>query len=310
MSVVGWLDPSLSSFNKGDSVISDAVERELVECFPESEIVRLPTQVLPNLRQRRLLRSADCFIVGGTNILNGNVPWYLQWKLAPRVVRRISGRTTLLGVGWWQYQNQTNGVSARLWRTLLRGKRHSVRDSYTVQKLETLGIDAVNTACPTMWRLPGQVNRGPRRSKVLSTVTDYHAVPKRDRRMLLWLRQNYDEVTVWCQGRGDHEYVRSLGVPVELLRGPLAAYDRRLRSQEYDYFGTRLHAGIRALEADARAHILLVDNRAAEIAADTGLPVVREDCDWATSFELRGTRLALPLSRIQEFRDQLRESAV
>lgn len=39
-----------------------------------------------------------------------------------------------------------------------------------------------------------------------------------------------------------------------------------------DYIGTRLHGGIHALNHGVRAIVIEVDNRAAEIARDTGLP--------------------------------------
>jgi len=41
---------------------------------------------------------------------------------------------------------------------------------------------------------------------------------------------------------------------------------------DLDYVGTRLHGGIRCLIAGKRSLILEVDNRAAEIAKETGLP--------------------------------------
>ena len=44
-----------------------------------------------------------------------------------------------------------------------------------------------------------------------------------------------------------------------------------------DYVGTRLHAGIHALNHGIRSIIVEVDNRSAEIAKDTNLPVIKRD---------------------------------
>jgi polysaccharide pyruvyl transferase WcaK-like protein len=57
--------------------------------------------------------------------------------------------------------------------------------------------------------------------------------------------------------------------------GPtLAAYDAVLQAGPVDFVGNRLHGGIRALQKGRRALILSLDNRAAEIARDTCLPVI------------------------------------
>ena len=63
--------------------------------------------------------------------------------------------------------------------------------------------------------------------------------------------------------------------PDLVLLGPtLAAYDAALAAGDVDFVGNRLHGGIRALQHTRRALILSVDNRATEIARDTGLPVM------------------------------------
>jgi hypothetical protein len=52
--------------------------------------------------------------------------------------------------------------------------------------------------------------------------------------------------------------------------------DPNARSLRYDvdFVGARLHGGIRALQRGRRTLTIALDNRAREIAGDTGMPVV------------------------------------
>jgi polysaccharide pyruvyl transferase WcaK-like protein len=76
---------------------------------------------------------------------------------------------------------------------------------------------------------------------------------------------------------------------------------------QFDYVGTRLHAGVLCLEHRVRTLIVSIDNRAREIAADTGLPcVARTDraglMHWIDGNEK--TNLRLPKDEISTWRRQ------
>ena len=76
---------------------------------------------------------------------------------------------------------------------------------------------------------------------------------------------------------------------------------------DIDYLGTRLHAGIRALQNKKRTLILAVDNRAIEISKDTNLPVVpRNDWESITSWIESDytTQIILPWSNIDKWKSQ------
>ncbi|WP_404443819.1 polysaccharide pyruvyl transferase family protein [Microbacterium marinum] len=272
---LGWLNPSVHSKNLGDKIIEDAVSRELRDIAPpHAEIVELPTQRFLTAKERRLAEECDGFIVGGTNLLNGNIPRYIQWKLDPLSARIYAGKTMLMGVGWWQYQ-PLNKFSNWVWRKVLHGQHHSARDSYTDRRLrEEIGLRVVNTGCPTMWQLPDSIEFHSKPTTVITTITDYHRNRERDLLQLTTLRERYETVRLWPQGAGDAEYVSSLGVDVEVIDPTLEAFDQEIASGDADYFGTRLHAGVRALQHGARSTIVAIDNRAEEISSDTGLPIV------------------------------------
>lgn len=271
---IGWLNPSIGSKNLGDQIIEAAVAREVADLLPtHAAIEQLPTQRFLGLAERRRAAHCDAFLVGGTNLVNGNIPRYLQWRIDPHSARIYSGRTSLLGVGWWQYQD-LNALSSRIWQYVLKNQVHSVRDQYTANRFSAMGLRAINTGCPTMWRLPAETTHETDRRRVVATITDYHRDPRRDKRMLDALAGNYDEVLVWLQGSKDRAYLAELGARVQFVAPSLAAFDEVLNAGDIDYFGTRLHAGVRALQFGVRATVVAIDNRAREISKDTGLPIV------------------------------------
>lgn len=58
----------------------------------------------------------------------------------------------------------------------------------------------------------------------------------------------------------------------------MKGFDTVLANEDIDFVGTRLHGGIRALQKKKRSLIIAVDNRAIELGADTGLPVIDRSC--------------------------------
>ncbi|MEW1931899.1 polysaccharide pyruvyl transferase family protein [Rhodococcus sp. NPDC079359] len=306
---VGLLDPSLDSDNMGDSIIQDSVRAELNKMFPAVHIVRLPTQRFMTRSERAVARSCDLFIVGGTNILNGNLPFYMQWKLDPELLSILAGKTIPMGVGWWKYQKNTNKLSARVWQTLFLNEFISVRDGYTERKLASIGISSINTACPTMWALPEVVNVSARvKSSVVVTLTDYKRHVEADLALFKSLRQVYDKIYVWPQGEKDQTYIEKLRLDVTLGERDVRWFNQKLAHGEADYVGTRLHAGVRAHQLGAHSLIVAIDNRATEIASDTGLPVIPRD-DWANLEEKisvrNPARLSLPHGEIKAWKTKL-----
>ena len=62
---------------------------------------------------------------------------------------------------------------------------------------------------------------------------------------------------------------------IQILSQSLEGYDNLLKSkEELDYIGTRLHAGIRALQFKRKSIIVGIDNRSNEISKDINLPII------------------------------------
>lgn len=321
MTCIGLIDPALythdgnTSPNIGDQVISRAVQRELRAIFGDAtRFEALPSHQYPTSAALDRLQKADHVFVGGSNLLYFRWWRRASWKLGPLGLARYR-QLVLMGVGWGAYDIPPNTYGRWVCRTILAQNRlHSVRDAYT-RRMASEGLrvpQVVNTACPTMWCLTDErLSRIPadRGDECLFSLTDYARDALRDGELIRTLSAHYgNRLLFWPQGNGDLDHVRSLGYTGRVLERSFDALLALLSSgTRFDYVGTRLHAGILCLEHGIRSLILSVDNRAREIAADTGLPVLeRGDFDGLKQWieQPAPTRLRLPWADIDRWRGQ------
>lgn len=314
MKIISVLDTAITSYNLGNQIIMESVHDVIEELFPEDFLYSLPWEGAVSKTAHRYMRSSDYVFFGGTNSLSSNILKYKQMGFRARDLLRF-GNLTLFGMGWWQYQNRPDLYTRIFIRRLLSGKNiHSVRDEYTRQKLQDIGIrSVVNTCCPTTWKLTADhcakipVNKA---ESVVVTLTDYNKNRKSDEKLLASLINCYKYVFYWVQGAGDCAYIQSFDEfkgRIRLIAPKLKKYDEILSSTDCDYIGTRLHAGIRAIQKGRRALILAVDNRAVEIARDINLKVKhRSDIAGVVEF-LSGeheTELRVPFGEINRWKAQ------
>ena len=162
-----------------------------------------------------------------------------------------------------------------LYRKTLKDNIQSVRDSYTHEKLKECGVkNIINTSCPTTWELPSDFKKNS--NSVILTLTDYNKSFIHDKYLIEILIKKYKKCFFWPQGIGDLNYLKELGYckNFEILERNLSSYDDCLNTFSADMVGTRLHAGIRALQKGNKTLILSVDNRATEIKKDINIPVI------------------------------------
>ena len=260
-------------YNLGDIIIKQAIAANIQE-FGEVNwiaIDQLSSGALP---------PGSLLILAGANILANN-PFFNTSVWRPPLSEYLRKHYVLLfGIGWWQYQDKVNALSQAFYRrALVQDMLHSVRDGYTARMLASCGVQNVlNTGCPTMWKLNDEYHFGESKpGAVVFTLTDYYRDREHDQELVRMLLDEYEEVRFFPQGIGDCAYLSSLGfdsMRIRVLERSLDAFDGLLQSDPIDYVGTRLHAGIRALQNGRRAFVVSVDNRATEISRDTGLPVV------------------------------------
>lgn len=314
MKTVSIIDTTISSYNLGNEIIMDSVNSIVEELFPETFLFRIPWEEKFSRKSLRYMASSDFTFFGGTNAFSSHLLRYKQHGF--RLKDLITFRDlTSFGMGWWQYQSKPDFYSAFFWRSLLSASSiHSVRDEYTKKMLESIGINnVVNTSCPTTWSLTESHCESIPNSKsenVVTTLTDYNPSLPVDKKMIDILFDNYKTVSIWIQGRNDIERFEKIFSDYPDLRvipPKLSLYDAFLENTECDYIGTRLHAGIRALQRGRRALIVAVDNRALEISKDINLNVVsRGSFDPIINFidSNFNTTINLPLENIYAWKNQ------
>lgn len=273
------LDTWTNNTNLGNKIIVEAVERGLQEIFPQDFFYRVPALEYLQAGQSKI-HQADYVFLAGTNLLSSNMELTSQWCIKPQETF-WQNKVILMGLGWWQYQNQeTNDYTRSLLNSVLHQQAaHSVRDDYTAQKLRSLGFNVINTGCPTLWGLTPDHCAGiptQKANEVLLTFTEYNQNPHFDRILFEVLSQSYSKIYCWPQMYGDYEYAKQIGGSRLFFVEPtLEALDELLSSnQALDYVGNRLHAGIRALQYQRRSLIVGIDNRAVEMGRDFNLPII------------------------------------
>ena len=312
MRQVAIFDPSITSNNLGDRIIMEAVMLHLTSLYPHDFFIHIGTHDPVGRVGRTHARRADVAFVGGTNLLCSHWLYHRQWRIGLSDFWRI-GHPVLMGVGWQGYQPPADISAAILLRWMLSKRYlHSVRDSYTESHLRAIGIhNVINTGCPTMWDLNEEHCAGipgGRAQDALITVSFYRPAAELDRQWINLVRRHYRKVYFWPQTPADLRYVGKVtGAGLEVLDPSLKAFDTVLSRPDVDYIGTRLHAGIRAIQHKRRALIIEVDNRAAEIARDTRLPTMRRDdpgtlARWID--EQTPTTISLPLENIARWKAQ------
>lgn len=317
MKTISVLDTTISDFNLGNQIIMEAINCILDELFEHDFIFKLQYAEPFGQQSIRYLRQSDYIFFGGTNSLSSQMNHYKQMGFTLSNAFYIN-HLTLLGVGWWQYQKKPNLYTKYLLKKLLsKTTIHSVRDSYTQKMLSDIGIsNTINTSCPTTWTLTQEHCKNIpiyKAKNVITTFTDYNKQPISDQKLMNILLENYENVYFWVQGIGDLEYLKTLNIPkikhLKIIPPKLKNYDQILQNTSVDYIGTRLHAGIRAIQSMKRALIIAIDNRAREISNDIGLNIAdRNDFGKITDFINNGyiTDITIPIDDITKWKEQFR----
>ena len=273
------LDTSIDSDNCGDQIIMQNCEKQLNGIIECTKVKRIPTHRYLTENEKRDLLNASYKILCGTNIISGKMRNYGLWKLTEDI--SVYKNTILMGVGFDSECEEYDLYTKRFLKTILAPDvLHSVRDRFSERILKKMGIkNVIYTGCPTMWKLTPEICKKIPRKKgknVVCTLTDYNREEKFDQYMLNLLSESYENVWIWPQGKEDEEYISQLKLNknTEIIKSGLNNFNNILQKPELDYVGTRLHAGIYALNYLHRTIVISIDGRARNIGIDTGLPVV------------------------------------
>ena len=283
MKRAGVLNTAIATENTGDHIIMDSAVKQLNTILNDYQTIQFSTHEKLSSYSHQLQKMVDFNVACGTNLLHSHMGLVKQWRVGFASAFRMKP-VILLGVGWRSQKKRKTDFYTKwlLGRLLSHDHLHSVRDSYSEQKLINAGFDnVVNTGCPTIWGLDKEHCRSipnQRAENALVVLTDYSRDYELDREILEHVLREYKKVYFWCQGTNDQEYLNSfnLSEKVEVIPSSLSAYDQLLSDESIslDYVGTRLHGGIRALQHKRRAIIIGVDHRAIQKGIDFNLPVI------------------------------------
>ena len=289
-------DTSAATLNHGDEIIMLSFLKNGADLLDGHFVLRFPThapcfhayqQTKRNPRYM-FVKNADHKFICGTNLLSNKmyIPWHF-WNVNVFNCRCYED-AVLVGVGcsaFAQGSDKLHWYSKLLFSKILsRRYKHSVRDERTKRIVESiLGPgSAINTGCPTLWgmtkehcrQIPTQKAR-----RVVFTLTDYSKDCVHDQNLIDILNRQYEEVYFWPQGAQDMAYFQALAHTenIRVITPSVAAYGAILQEGNVDFVGTRLHAGIYAMQHKVRAVILAVDNRAADMAETYNLNVLLRD---------------------------------
>lgn len=283
-------DTSIATSNMGDYIIADSCEKQLSFILKDNFVLRFPThtpishwyQDFRKFSGGRYRDFADYKFLFGTNALNSNmfVPTPL-WNINLFNNRMAKG-VICVGVGMGSSILKANKYTEFLLKkTLNREYAHSTRDEKTAIFLRSMGFKAINTGCATTWNLTESLcEQIPHKKakKVVFTLTDYMRDPEVDKLLIDILIENYERVYFWVQGIDDCDYLQSLtdNHSIEIIPPSLTCYDKILL-EDVDYIGTRLHAGIRAIQKKKRSIIIEVDNRASDMKECISLNTIKRN---------------------------------
>ena len=308
LKTVTVIDTSFGTWNLGDEIIMQAVNDVIHDMFPDARVFRVPSHEALSRQSYYFLRQSDLCFIGGTNVL-ASKGWRLRWFDSIFLRNAIC-----FGVTWGGVSPKPSFRDRMLLRRVLDGHQiHSVRDRFTQQLLDQIGVISVSTSCPTMWKLsPEHCATIPQEKakNVLFTLTAYLREPFADRAMIDILKKHYQTLYFFPQMHGDYTYIQALNIKgVHVIGQNLRSYDHLLANEEVDYVGSRLHGGIRALQFKKRTLVIGIDHRSVEIANDTGLPVLpRAELNKLESWITGSvpTEIRLPTENIANWKANLR----
>lgn len=317
---IAIFDPSSGSVNLGDKVIYEACTTELLRLAPDSFVFPVSLHQPLTRKIRNRIAQADLAVVAGSNMLNTRLGFGMtltRWRFSLRDALVLKN-VVLMGAGWNRKTDWVNPIGSRILRLGLSSTTtHSVRDKMTLKKAARIGLQKVsNTSCPTLWAIGegrGHVRSKPKLwTRAVTTLTFNGASEGSDALMLKTLTERFKEVFFWPQGMGDLAYFRALNPPesIRILPGTINSYDRLLTdAEDLIYVGTRLHGGIRALQAGRAALIIEIDHRAGGVGRSSGiftLPRNRMEELAEVLIKLEYPNLTLPTEDIAKWRDDVR----
>lgn len=278
-------DPSIRSLNMGDHIIMNSAEKVISNITKNQFIIKAAThapivtfyQNTSHNPRIKLYDDAKYKFICGSNLLWRNLCVPRPTFNVNHFNSRPYNGSVLLGVGTHHKNKKLNLYTRTLYNKILsKDFIHSVRDNETKELVESMGFKAINTGCPTMWGFTEEfcsVIPTKKADNVIFTLTDYSRNIEQDQKMIDILVKSYSKVYYWVQGIYDLEYLKEFDntEKIIIVSPPLEEFSKILSTDDIEYVGTRLHAGMFAMQHKKRAVIISIDNRVESMKATYGL---------------------------------------
>lgn len=286
-------DTALGTSNNGDEIIMESIHNEFKELIDNNFSLRLAThvnnfsflQMCRNNGKINYFKNADYKFIFGTNLIaqkrigKVNSQWQLKLSNIP-----IYEGCILVGAGCTFGGDKTDALAKMLYKKVLSKKYyHSVRDEQTKKVVESLGVKAINTGCPTLWCFtPEFCNEIPetKAEECIITVSGYadQFDTQMDQKMIDIVKSNYKKVYCYIQTTEDEKYLNKLKNTEDIVRVySLNKYKEILNTKDIDYVGTRLHGGIYAMQNKCRSIIISIDHRARGFYETNNIPILERN---------------------------------
>lgn len=292
MNSVLLFDTAIGTSNVGDEIIFESVKDGLDDLLSKSVVLRLGTHtknfsaahIFRGIKNHGKIRNfcfnTDYKFICGTNMLDKKIPYIGGQFILSKASTLLYKNSILVGVGRIS-DFEINDMSHRtknLYKKILSPKYyHSTRDDETKRIVEQLGFKAINTGCPTLWKLtPDFCNQIPK-SKAENVIISLSGYPdqidkQKDKLFYEIIRNNYKNVYVWIQTLFDYEYCQRIIGDANYIFS-FKDFDDIMKKGNVDYVGTRLHGGIYALQHKIRTIILAIDERARGFNETNNIPI-------------------------------------
>lgn len=319
-----FFDTSCGSHNLGDYIIRESVERELPFLLENTFIVKYSTHapIIHSYQDTaknpviQYCNNANIKILAGTNILKYNLlKRYPDWNINIFNSRPYKG-VILMGVGSGANYKRPTLYTKLLYKTIFnKNYTHSTRDESTKRLLNKIGLKAINTGCPTLWRLDQEHCKKIPNAKspnVVFTLNDYGQDHKKDQQLINILNKNYRTVYFWPQAANDRNYFATFKntEKIKIVEPTLDAYRNLLKTTDLDYVGIRLHGGIFAMQHYKRTIILAIDNRTRDMQETYNLNAIeRSDISKLESVinSKFNTEIHLNFEDIKQWKEQFKD---
>jgi hypothetical protein len=265
-----FFDPSICSANMADNFITQICYEEISNLYKNSLIIKVSSHNALDDFSKFRIENSKFGIIGGTGIMSNCLPGKsnFQWKTEHSEINMpIAG----MGIGFENNDIDLKKDVIEFYKRIFAENLISVRGEYTKQILESIGVNCINTGCPSLWDFSSFSSM--KNKNVIFNLNSYRKVNHRQYYEIL--KNNYENVYFYAQHYLDVSTVREEFPEITPLFAPcnfVPLKDFCIKNQ-CDFIGTRVHSSIFLMKNKIRCIVVNTDCRTEEVIGQAGLPI-------------------------------------